>query len=104
MSDWGAVHDGLQAAHNGFDLEMPGGASALMSSANLYPDYLSGLLSQAAIDNAVSGILRTILRFHFLDRPQLDTSIPQDNPVSAKAGLDSARAGIICYLSERRSR
>jgi hypothetical protein len=47
MSDWGAVHDGLQAAQNGLDLEMPGGASALMSSANLYPDYLSERLGQA---------------------------------------------------------
>jgi beta-glucosidase len=101
MSDWGAVHDGLQAAQNGLDLEMPGGANALMSSANLYPDYLSGLLSQPAIDDAVSRILRTILNFHFLDRPQLDKSIPQDNPVSAQAGLDSARAGIILLKNDQ---
>jgi beta-glucosidase len=100
MSDWGAVHDGLQAAQSGLDLEMPGGTNALMSYANLYPSYQSGLLGEATINDAVTRILRTILVFHFLDRPQLVTSIPQDNPVSAKAGLDAARAGIMLLKND----
>src|SRR5215471_5066194 len=79
---------------------MPGGTNALMSNANLYPSYQSGLLSEATINDAVSRILRTILRFHFLDRPQLITSIPQDNPVSAKSGLEAAQAGIILLKND----
>jgi beta-glucosidase len=102
MSDWGGVHNGLQAAQAGLDLEMPGGTNALMTSANLYPYYQSGQLSDAAIDDKVRRIIGTILRFHFLDRPQLDTSIPQDNPVSAKAGLDSARDGIILLKNDKK--
>jgi hypothetical protein len=49
MSDWGAVHDGLQAALAGRDLEMPDGNNALMSSANLYPSYQSGQLTKQEI-------------------------------------------------------
>ena len=102
MSDWGGVHDGLQAAQAGLDLEMPGGTGALMSSANLYSYYQSGRLSKADIDDKVSRIIGTILRFHFLDRPRLDTSIPQDDPVSAEAGLDSAREGIILLKNDNK--
>jgi beta-glucosidase len=102
MSDWGGVHNGLEAASAGLDLEMPGGSRALMSSANLYPYFQSGQLTETTIDDKVRRIIGTILRFHFLDRPQLDTSIPQDNPVSAKAGLDSAREGIILLRNDNR--
>jgi beta-glucosidase len=97
MSDWGAVHDGLQAALAGLDLEMPGtgtGGQAQMSYATLLPYVQSGLLPLATVDDKVRRILREIITFGFLDREQLDPSIPRDDPISAQAGLDTAREGI----------
>jgi beta-glucosidase-like glycosyl hydrolase len=65
-----------------------------MSYATLSPYVQSGLLPLATVDDKVRRILREIVAFGFLDRPQLDPSIPRDDPVSARAGLDTAREGI----------
>jgi beta-glucosidase len=99
-TDFGGDHNGLQAALAGNDLDMPGGSFAQMTSANLLPAVQSGQLPLATIDDKVRRILREIVSFGFLDRPQLDPSIPVDDPQSKVAAVDVAREGIILLKNE----
>jgi beta-glucosidase len=92
MSDWNAIHNGLNAALAGCDLDLPSGS--FMNSQNLLR-YIPNPLSTATIDDKVRRILREVISFGFLDRQQLDTSIPLDDPFSETASLDVAREGLI---------
>ena len=74
MSDWDATYDGVAAANGGLDLEMPSGK--FMNRATLLPAVKSGQVSEATIDDKVRRILRTAIRFGWLDREQTDLSIP----------------------------
>ena len=99
-TDFGGDHDGLQAALAGNDLDMPGGVFAQMTSANLLPAIQSGQLPLSNIDDKVRRILREIVAFGFLDRPQLDPSIPVDDPRSKTAAVDVAREGIVLLKNQ----
>jgi beta-glucosidase len=92
MSDYNAIHDGLSAALYGCDLDLPAGN--FMNAANLLP-YIPSPLPVSAIDDKVRRILREVISFGYLDRQQLDTSIPLDDPFSETASLNIAREGII---------
>lgn len=98
MSDWGATHNGKNSALAGLDLEMPSGAN--MNSTNLSPLISSGIVPQSIIDDKVRRILRVIIRFGFLDRPQTDTSIPNDYAPNDQVALDLARGGIVLLKNE----
>src|SRR5688572_12871840 len=75
MSDWHATHDARAAAAGGLDLEMPAGK--FLNREHLVPLIQQGTMAEATIDDKVRRILRTAVRFGWLDRPQLDTSIPR---------------------------
>lgn len=92
MSDWEATHDGVAAANAGLDLEMPG--AKYMNAGTLLPALKSGVLSQAALDDKVRRILRTAIRFGWLDRDQYDLSIPLLSPASSKVALEEAEESI----------
>jgi beta-glucosidase len=92
MSDYNAIHDGLSAALYGCDLDLPAGN--FMNPANLLP-FIPSPLPVSAIDDKVRRILREVVSFGYLDRQQLDTSIPLDDPFSETASLNIAREGII---------
>ncbi len=70
MSDWDATYDGVAAANNGLDLEMP--SPRFMNSKVLLPAVQSGAVKESTIDDKVLRILRVALRYGWLDRPQLD--------------------------------
>jgi beta-glucosidase len=96
-SDNAADHDGVQAALAGLDLDMAGNF-AVMTSANLLPHITGGqapLIPVSNIDDKVRRILREIVSFGFLDRPQQDISIPIDDPRSKATAIDVAREGIV---------
>src|SRR5258708_38953694 len=73
MSDWGATHDGIGAANNGLDLEMP--SAAYMNSNTLLPALQRGDVKLATIDEKMSRILQAAIEVGFLYRPQPDGSI-----------------------------
>lgn len=98
MSDWSATYDAVGAANGGLDLEMPRGK--WMNRANLIPAMESGLVSEEVINEKVRRILRIIFRFGFFDNPQLDTTIPLDNPDGARVALELAREGIVLLKNE----
>src|SRR5262249_38782998 len=52
------------------------------------------------IDDKVRRILREIVVFGFLDRPQLDPSIPVNDPRSKQAAIDVAREGIVLLKND----
>jgi beta-glucosidase len=92
MSDFNAIHDGLNAAIAGCDIDLPAGN--FMNAKNLLP-FIPSPLPVSAIDDKVRRILREVISFGYLDRQQQDTSIPLDDPFSETASLNIAREGII---------
>ncbi len=91
MSDWDATYDGVAAANNGLDLEMP--SPRFMNAKVLLPAVESGAVKEATIDDKVLRILRVTLRYGWLDRPQLDladsTLSLADRPVALEGSLES---------------
>jgi beta-glucosidase len=91
MSDWDATYDGVAAANNGLDLEMP--SSRFMNAQTLVPAVKNGTVKEATIDDKLLRIFRLALRYGWLDRPQLDTNVSTyslaDRPVALKGSLES---------------
>ena len=99
MSDWGATHSASGAALGGLDLEMPSGL--WMNSKNLLPAIRRGEITEQQIDDKVRRILRLIVRMGYLDRPQLDPTIPENNPESGRTALAIAEEGIVLLKNEK---
>ncbi len=99
MSDWFATYDGVAAANAGQDLEMPSGA--FMNRKNLLPAIEQGKVTAATIDDKVRRILRTAVRFGWLDRDQTDRSVPRLNQQGRLVALDAAREGIVLLKNDR---
>jgi beta-glucosidase len=93
MSDWDATYDGVAAANNGLDLEMPSGK--FMNRATLLPAVEAGKVTEATIDDKVRRILRKAIQFGWLDRDQTDLSIPLLNPEGRQVALEAARSGTV---------
>src|SRR5207248_5633495 len=70
MSDWTSTYDAVAAANGGLDLEMPSGV--FMNRKNLEPAIQQSKVSVATIDDKIRRILRTAVRFGWLDRDQTD--------------------------------
>ncbi|HTV05312.1 MAG TPA: glycoside hydrolase family 3 C-terminal domain-containing protein [Acidobacteriaceae bacterium] len=98
MSDWDATYSAVGAANNGLDLEMPSGK--FMNPQNLMPAIKDGQVSEATINQKVRRIFRTAIRFHFLDRPQLDLNIPLDSPFARHVALQGALESITLLKNE----
>jgi beta-glucosidase len=98
MSDWDATYDGVAAANNGLDLEMPSGK--FMNRATLLAAIKNGTVTEATIDEKVRRILRTTIAFGFFDREQTDKSIPLDNPAAHAVALDAARGSIVLLKND----
>jgi beta-glucosidase len=91
MSDWDATYDGVGAANNGLDLEMP--SPRFMNAANLLPAVKDGTVKESTIDDKVLRLLRTELRYGFTNRPQFDpadsTYSVADRAVALQGALES---------------
>ncbi|MFZ0745799.1 MAG: glycoside hydrolase family 3 C-terminal domain-containing protein [Terracidiphilus sp.] len=91
MSDWDATYDGVAAANNGLDLEMP--SPRFMNAQTLLPAIKNGTLKESTIDDKVLRILRVELRYGFTDRPQWDAADSiysvADRPVALRGALES---------------
>lgn len=101
MSDWVATYDGVAAARGGLDLEMP--TARFMNKKNLLPALKSGALSQAVIDDKVRRILRKSVEFGFLDREQLDMTIPPTRDDADAVALQSALESAVLLKNEKQA-
>ena len=98
ISDYEAIHDGPKAALAGCDLDLP--FSDFFNQTTLGPLVTNGTLPTSLLDDKVRRLLRGIIGFGFLDRPQLDESIPLDDPVSSATALKVARQGLVLLRNE----
>jgi beta-glucosidase len=93
MSDWSSTYDGVAAANNGLDLEMPTGA--FMNRKNLLPAVQSGQVKETTIDDKVRRILNTAERFGWLDHEQTDVSLSKYSAENRQVALQSAREAMV---------
>ena len=98
MSDWAATYDGVAAAQNGLDLEMP--RAEFMNRKELLPAIQQGIISTTEIDDKVRRILRTAIRFGFLEREQQDTELSRYNEQGNQTALEEARESIVLLKNE----
>jgi beta-glucosidase len=98
MSDWDATYDGVAAANAGLDLEMP--RAKFMNPATLLPAIKDGKVSEATIDDKVRRILRTAIRFGFIDRPQPDPTISIVNGDGRNVALEAALGGMVLLKND----
>jgi beta-glucosidase len=99
MSDWDSTYDGIAAANNGLDLEMPTGK--FMSKETLIPAIKEGKVSEATIDEKVRHILTKALEYSFFDQPQTDPSIPVYSQEGRELALQEAREGMVLLKNDR---
>jgi beta-glucosidase len=93
MSDWDATYDGVAAANNGLDIEMPTGK--FMSPATLSAAIKAGTVTEATIDEKIVHILTTAIEFGWLDRTQREDSISYLDAKNNAVALQSAREGAV---------
>ena len=93
MSDWDATYDGVAAANNGLDFEMP---SPRFMNANT----LLAAVKEGTIDDKVLRLLRTELRYGFTDRPQFDPSNSTYSIADREIALDGARESLTLLRNE----
>jgi beta-glucosidase len=98
MSDWTSTYDAIGVANGGIDLEMPSGQ--VMNRETLLPAVHDGRVSVATLDEKVRHVLRLAVRNHWLDREQLDLSIPRWNPAGRQVALDSAREAAVLLKND----
>jgi len=92
MSDWGGVHE-TDVVQAGNDLEMPNGRN--MSVGKLKAALADGSVTQAAVDDSVHRILRTVIRVGLLDGPMHPDAALVNSPAHQQLALDAAEAGIV---------
>jgi beta-glucosidase len=98
MSDWEATHDGIKAFNAGLDLEMP--AAMAMKPALILSGLKDGSLSKDLLDDKIRRLLRTAVRFGFLDREQKDRSLPLFDTGNGKIALESAREALVLLKNQ----
>jgi beta-glucosidase len=98
MSDWDATYDGVAAANNGLDLEMP--SPRFMNAATLLPAVKDGAVKESTIDDKVVRLLREVLRYGFLDRPQFDPADSTYSVADRAVALDGARESLTLLKNE----
>ena len=98
MSDWISTYDGIGAANGGLDVEMPSGEH--LNRETLLPAIQAGKVSVATIDDKVRRVLRTAVRFGWLDRDAVDPAIPRYNRQGREAALQNARESMVLLKNE----
>lgn len=98
MSDWDATYDGVAAANNGLDLEMP--SPKFMNAKNLAPAVKAGTVKESTIDDKVLRLIRTELRYSFTDRPQFDPAASTYSVAARDVALQGALESITLLKNE----
>lgn len=98
MSDWRSVYDGVAAAKNGLDLEMP--SAWYMNRETLLPRVRDGSLATSVIDDKALRIVRTAAEFGFLDRDQTLPRSQADDERASRVALESAQKSIVLLKND----
>ena len=100
MSDWDSTYDGVAAANNGLDLEMP--SPRFMNTKTLLAAVKDGRVKESAIDDKVLRLLRTGLRYSFTDRPQFDPSNSTYSVADRPVAFEGARESLTLLKNDNR--
>lgn len=98
MSDWGATHATLRCLNAGLDLEMPN--HQYYNARKIMPLLSSGKLKMATLDAHVRRLLRVMAAMHFLDRAEVDKSLPLKNARSAATALQVEREAVVLLKNQ----
>ncbi|MGC4069522.1 MAG: glycoside hydrolase family 3 C-terminal domain-containing protein [Polyangiaceae bacterium] len=98
MSDWVSVYSDAAAANAGLDLEMP--TAEWFAIDKLLPLIGNGTISESEVDDKVRRLLRVAMCFGWLEREQLDATIPHDDTTSKQVALEVARGGIVLLKND----
>jgi len=101
MSDWDATYDGIGAANNGLDLEMP--YAKFMNKKELLPAVQSGKVKEATIDDKILRLLRVALRYNWIGpdaHSQYVDSLSTYSIPDRAAALTGARESITLLKNE----
>jgi beta-glucosidase len=98
MSDWDATYDSVGAANNGLDMEMP--SPRFMNSKALLAAIKDGSVKESTIDDKVLRLIRVVLRYGFLDRPQFDPADATYSVADRAVALEGARESITLLKNE----
>lgn len=98
MSDWVSTCSAVNAANAGLDLEMP--TAKWLTREHLVPAVRDGLVDETVIDDKVRRLLRLMLCFGWMDRPQQDPRIPLEDPATAAVSLEVARHGCVLLKND----
>ena len=98
MSDWTSSYSPLNVATWGVDLEMPG--PKCMQPSLLKKFIETGVLDISYIDRKCRHIIQTILAFEFDKRPQLDESLPENNPYSDSVAHEISRGSVVMLKNQ----
>lgn len=99
MSDWGGVHQ-ADAVQYGNDLEMP--TAKNMTVSNLQSALASGKVTEAAVDDSVRRILRTIIRVGLLDGPMTQDHLQVNSQGHDELAYEVATKGIVLLKNDHR--
>lgn len=91
MSDWTSTYTTLGCIEGGLDLEMPRAYVLKYEAVKTLID--NGVTSEAFLDEKCQHILQTYIAYGFLDKPMIDTSIPEDYDVSRNLAYKAALEG-----------
>jgi beta-glucosidase len=97
MSDWGGVHE-TAVVQAGNDLEMPNGDH--MSVSQLRAALASGSVTQAAVDDSVHRILRTVIRVGLLDGPMTQNPALVNSSAHSQLAYQAATEGIVLLKND----
>ncbi len=97
MSDWGGVHE-TDVVQAGNDLEMPKGK--FMNVPDLRAALANNKITQAAVDDSVRRILRTIFRVGLLDGPLTQDHSKVNSPENDELAMEVASKGIILLKND----
>jgi beta-glucosidase len=98
MSDWEATYDGVAAANNGLDLEMP--SARFMNARTLLAAVKAGEVKESTIDDKLLRLFRAALRYGFLDRPQFNPANASYSVADRAVALDGARESLTLLKNE----
>ena len=98
MSDWDATYDAVGAANNGLDIEMPN--PRFMNATALLAAVKDGSVKESTLDDKVLRLVRTVLRYGFLDRPQFDPADSTYSVADRAIALDGALESITLLKNE----
>ena len=101
MSDWDATYDGVAAANNGLDLEMP--SAKFMNEQTLLPAVRSGKVSESTLDDKLMRLFRVALRYGWIGpnaRAQQVDSLPLYSVADRAIALQGAQESLTLLKNE----